>query len=503
MILKPTSSPSLRRSGPRVAILAATATAAIALTSAPSIASGQQLGGQRFRPAGSEDGVLGIEGADQRRLHYPYVALWAHYMLDPVVAVDGDTDRPLVEHALSADLVASIAVWKGLELGAALPVVLFQSGDEAVANALFVSPAEGAGLGDMSLRVAYRFELGLRDSLAVHVPVLLPTAKDDDTLALGWGVRPTLAYTHGFERADLTFNASYLFRERKELGDYAGGQELGLGVGTRIGLDEHWNTALLASVGVDTSVHDFFGAAETPVEPRLGVEHWFGQHMRLTGFAGTGISRGVGAPDLRVGASVAFGNKPGRPRRDGDRDSDGVLDAEDKCPDEPEDVDGFEDRDGCPDHDNDQDGIDDEDDACPLEPETHDGIADDDGCPDQVRVEGSLITTFEPVRFKTNSAEIEPQSHGMLREIAGVMRANPGMEIHVAGHADAKGDEEHNLELSEARAQSVRTFVISQGVESSRIDAKGYGEDKPVADNESTSGRRKNRRVEFHIKGRQ
>jgi OOP family OmpA-OmpF porin len=114
-----------------------------------------------------------------------------------------------------------------------------------------------------------------------------------------------------------------------------------------------------------------------------------------------------------------------------------------------------------------------------------------------------LITTFEPVRFKTNSAEIEPSSHAMLSEIANVMKANPGMEIHVAGHADAQGDEEYNLELSEQRSQSVRTFIISQGVEDGRIDAKGYGEELPVADNETRRGRRVNRRVEFHIKGRE
>ena len=466
-------------------------------------AQAQNLGAQRFAPAGSEDGVLGVEGADLRRLLHPYVALWAHYSLNPLVVDEGDDDTPIVKHVLATDLVFSLNVWKGLEFGALLPVTLLAKGDDDAATAVGLTPMDGASMGDLSLRVAYRWEFTYRDAMAIHVPVYLPTAPDDDLLARGLGVKPTLAYNHGFEHADLTFNLSYLWRDDVEVGDFHGGQELGVHMGTRIGLDPTWDTAIVASIGVDSSLHDFFGAAETPVEPQAGVEHWFGQHWRLGGFLGTGLSRGIGAPDLRVGLSIAFGEKPARPRREGDRDSDGVPDENDACPQDAEDHDGFEDADGCPEEDNDKDGIADEDDSCPLEPETQDGIADEDGCPDHIRVEGALITTFEPVQFKTDSDEILPESHAMLREVANVMKANPGMEIHVAGHSDSTGEADHNRELSDRRAQSVRKFIIAQGVDEDRLDAKGYGEDQPVASNDTEEGRRKNRRVEFQLKGRQ
>lgn len=463
----------------------------------------QQLGAQRFQPTESEDGILGVRGADYRRPFHPFIALWGHYALDPLVVVDGDDEIELAEHVLSADLVGSMALGKGFEVGFSLPVTLFATGDEDAAAQLAVKAANGPALGDVGLRLGYRVELTYRDSLAFHVPVLLPTAADDNSLALGWGVQPTLAYTHGFRHADLTFNASYRYREDVQVGDYDGGQELGLRVGTRIGLDATWDTALLASVGVDSSLNNFLGAAETPVEPRLGIEHWFGRHIRVSGFMGTGLSRGVGAPDLRVGASIGYGQKLARPRREGDRDSDGILDHEDACPEDPEDYDGFEDDDGCPDEDNDRDGIADEDDACPLEPETRDGIADDDGCPDRIRVQGSLIKTFEAVQFKLDSAEIKPASHGMLREVAGVLKANPAMEITVAGHSDSTGAEDYNLDLSQARARSVRDFIVRQGVDDGRIDSEGYGEAQPTATNDTRRGRRLNRRVEFHIKGRE
>src|SRR6201999_2736623 len=91
---------------------------------------------------------------------------------------------------------------------------------------------------------------------------------------------------------------------------------------------------------------------------------------------GKGIGTGIGSPQLRFFAGVQF-NPDFR-----DRDHDGVYDLDDKCPDQPEDRDGFQDDDGCPDPDNDNDGILDAADRCPNEVEDKDGFQDDDGCPD-------------------------------------------------------------------------------------------------------------------------
>ncbi len=479
--------------------------ALVLVSTATASARAQQLGGQRFTPAGSEDGVLGTEGSELRRELYPYVGLWLNYALDPVV-IDyaGVGESEVAEHVLAADLVASMNLVAGLELGFLVPVTLFARGEQEAANALTIPQVDGAAFGDLSIRLAYRFELGDRDSLAIHVPVLLPTAADDDPLALGLGVRPTLAYTHGFDWVDLVLNFSYLWRDRVDVVDYQGGQELGARLGLRIGLDQRWDTALLAEVGASTSLHDFFGAAETPAEGRLGIEHWFGEHVRLTAFGGAGISRGAGAPDLRAGVGVAFGQQLQRPRTEsapGDRDGDGVPDEDDECPRDPEDKDGFQDEDGCPEEDNDQDGVEDADDHCPNEPESQDGVTDDDGCPDRIKVEGSLIVTFEPVRFRTNSDEILPESHAMLREIGGVLEANPSMEIRVEGHTDSEGDDDHNMELSERRAESVKRFLVRHGANERNIEAEGHGETRPIADNETAEGRKQNRRVEFHIAG--
>ena len=474
------------------------------LAAMPAGASAQQLGGQRFVPASSEDGVLGTEGAERRRQLAPYATLWLTYALDPVVVLDemGEEAGPLIEHLLAAHLVASINLFAGLDVGVAAPFALVQSGDDAVADQAGIARPGGAAVGDLELRLAYRLHVAHATSLALHLPILLPTASEDDLLSLGLGVRPTLALQQGFDPLDLTVNLSYLIRGEERAIDYRGGDELGLRLALRAGLDDTWHTALLGEVGMVTQTADFFSAAGTPVEVRVGLEHWFSRHWRLAGFLGTGLSTGVGAPDLSVGVGLTFGEKPRRPRivpLPGDRDADGILDDRDRCPDDPEDADGFADEDGCPDDDNDGDGILDVDDQCPNEPETFDDIADDDGCPDRLRVEGTLITTFEPVQFRTNSDEILPESHAMLREVASIMESNPDMQIRVEGHTDSQGDDDSNMQLSQRRADSVRRFIAAEGIQESRLESEGLGETRPVADNGTAEGRRKNRRVEFHI----
>lgn len=464
----------------------------------------QRLGGQRFSPAGSEDGLFQTEGADRRRVLWPYIALNVHYAYNPVVLVDGGGQQIAepVEHLLAADLVASLAVWEGLEFGLLLPVTIFSTGDIVGG----VPGAPGTALGDFSLRVAYRFRLAENTALAFHVPVLFPTSNPDNLLAYGWGAQPTVAFMQRIGPVEILLNLFVLVRESVRVLDYRGGHETGARLGFRIDLSGRWETSLLAEGNVTTTFDGFFAPATTPAEARIGLEHWFDEHWRISGFAGTGIGPGVGAPDVRAGIALAFGNNvPWRPvpsETDGDRDGDGVADRDDRCPRRAEDRDGYRDEDGCPESDNDNDGILDQDDRCPDEPETRDGIADNDGCPDRIRVEGTRITTFETVHFRTGSDEILDRSYPMLNEVAGVLRANPHMRIRVEGHTDNQGPPRDNLRLSQRRAASVRRYLIEHGASPRQVRSRGYGETRPIASNATPRGRFRNRRVEFHIEGR-
>lgn len=189
---------------------------------------------------------------------------------------------------------------------------------------------------------------------------------------------------------------------------------------------------------------------------------------------------------------------------DNDLDGDGIPNKYDKCPEDPEDRDRFEDGDGCPDPDNDKDGLPDAQDSCPNEPETKNDFLDEDGCPDspneKVVVSKNKIIITEPVYFATNKDKILQQSFEILNEVARVLDENPQLRlVRVEGHTDSKGRDAYNQELSQRRAASVRKYLIGKGIARDRLEAIGYGETQPIADNETPEGRAKNRRVEFTI----
>jgi outer membrane protein OmpA-like peptidoglycan-associated protein len=194
----------------------------------------------------------------------------------------------------------------------------------------------------------------------------------------------------------------------------------------------------------------------------------------------------------------------GPPERDGcpvpDQDKDGIADDKDKCPTEAEDKDGFEDEDGCPDPDNDKDGIADANDKCPNEPETKNGYQDEDGCPDEVPETVKKFTgVVRGITFRRNSADIKASSFPFLKEAVKTFKEYPQLRIEVSGHTSNDGKREFNVKLSKKRAESVKGFLVSAGIEESRVLTVGYGPDKPIEDNTTKAGQEKNRRIEFRL----
>jgi outer membrane protein OmpA-like peptidoglycan-associated protein len=187
---------------------------------------------------------------------------------------------------------------------------------------------------------------------------------------------------------------------------------------------------------------------------------------------------------------------------DPDNDKDGIKDVEDACPNVPEDKDGFEDTDGCPDPDNDHDRIPDVSDKCPNEPETYNGVKDDDGCPDQglTDIHKGRIVTMKPIYFETDKDIIKPESFPVVDSVAAAINGNPWIElVEIQGHADERGDDAHNLDLTERRAASVRRALEERNVLPSKLRSHGYGETKPICKEHNEGCWSKNRRVEFII----
>jgi len=241
-------------------------------------------------------------------------------------------------------------------------------------------------------------------------------------------------------------------------------------------------------------------------------------------------SDGDGVPDVRdkcpntpKGAKV---DAQGCPK---DADGDGVADGLDKCPDTPRGV--KVNADGCT-ADSDGDGVTDDKDRCPDTPRGSkvnadgctadtdgDGVTDDkDRCPDTprgTRVDASGCTektepapapapvpvgttlVLEGVNFETSSARLTSASLPVLDRVADRLKANADVRVEISGHTDSTGTAAVNNQLSKARADSVRDYLVSKGIAASRLETKGYGSSRPIADNGTAAGRATNRRTEL------
>ena len=201
-----------------------------------------------------------------------------------------------------------------------------------------------------------------------------------------------------------------------------------------------------------------------------------------------------------------------------DSDKDGIADLDDKCPNT---IAGYKvDATGCP-MDNDKDGIVNEEDACPDKagniamkgcPDTDgDGVADNEdrcpdvkgtiankGCPEIAVADIKKITQIaSKIFFETNSDVLKVASLAQLDELAEILKRYEAANLLIEGHADSQGDDAFNLTLSQKRTESVKTYLMEKGIMESRLTGTGYGESRPIADNNTALGRAKNRRVEL------
>lgn len=225
-----------------------------------------------------------------------------------------------------------------------------------------------------------------------------------------------------------------------------------------------------------------------------GCPHWPAPALALPGFAAV-----FTAPKVEAGAEAsAAAVKP-------DFDRDGSPDDEDRCPVSAEDMDEFEDDDGCPEPDNDRDGVPDGKDKCPFEAETINGNKDDDGCPDlgvgAVSIKAGEVVLNGVIRFKPGSATFERASVLLLNQVASTLKAASTISVEIQGHTDDTGSAAINIRLSKRRADAIRAHLIKSGVAAARLLANGYGPQRPRASNKTVAGREQNRRVEFLILG--
>jgi outer membrane protein OmpA-like peptidoglycan-associated protein len=176
-----------------------------------------------------------------------------------------------------------------------------------------------------------------------------------------------------------------------------------------------------------------------------------------------------------------------------DTDKDGINDENDKCPD----VFGLARYDGCAIPDTDGDGVNDEEDKC----KNVAGIAGNAGCPEiKQEVIQKVSYAAKNIFFNTGSSQLLKKSFKPLDEVVTIMNENPTLLLDVEGHTDNTGTPEKNQTLSESRAESVKSYLVSKGIDASRLISAGFGQDRPIADNKTVAGRTQNRRSELKLR---
>lgn len=520
----------------------------------------------RFEPAPAGDSFFAVPSADVASYLRPALGLTWSYARDPLVLRSASgREAPLrwVDHQMILHAMASLQLFQRVEIDIDFPFTLNQGGTTGTLLGTSVTAPSGATLNDVraGVRVVLLKQEGSVPAAALSFSTWLPTG-DAYSFAGGGVARYAPALIVSAEYPRLVWSATVGGRFQRERPDQLLGSQVFGGAAVAF----KWKTlqigpelSLFAGAGdkVSSLVRNGAGA-----EILLGARYGLGPFTVGLG-GGPGAGQSVGTPTYRLFASLAWSAELGAPPREvsattttlhaeskvrpgvnapegkltappPDGDGDGVPDADDQCPTivgdaRPEafrrgcppdrDRDGVHDVDdhcpdvagvasddptknGCP-ADSDGDGILDTEDACPKEqgkptsdPKTH-------GCPDAVRVEGTQIVLLQQVNFETARDEIKAESFGLLEQVVAALKQHPEIaRVAVDGHTDGKGAEKTNINLSQRRALSVVRWLTEHGIDARRLEARGFGPRRPVADNTTEAGRAKNRRVEFLIKKR-
>lgn len=477
---------------------------------------------QRFRPAPGPADYINVFGASvQPHLDWNMGAYFNHAH-DPMQL--GAWERPgetTVVYQTQLDMIGSLGLYDMVEVGLLIPWTIRQRSRNLGPLVGSLDPVRrdlsSMAFNDPRISAKYQiFDL-------TETPVALAVV---GAATIPVGTKNALASDGGFGGEALVVGEYVLYetiRGAANLGfRYRPGsreiQEMVLGNEVVWGLAVHSpflfdNLDILGEVSGAVAVQPrperLAGIApgEVPIEARAALRYGFHEDWSVTGGFGGGLGSGVGAPSWRAFIGISGKWWTGgwwnvnyrRPRFEAEYDpcDPRILEQEGRrlrfdpadCPELARDDDDDVDRTALLDE--------------PVDT-TRVRRTDGSGQPEDKEGDAALrhgaIFITENVTFRTGSAEILPESYGMLDDIATLLRRNREIQlVRIEGHTDNVGAAQMNLDLSQDRAHSVRTYLIEAGISADRLEAVGFGESRPIADNDTEEGRATNRRVEFNV----
>ncbi|QYS85969.1 OmpA family protein [Flavobacterium oreochromis] len=175
-----------------------------------------------------------------------------------------------------------------------------------------------------------------------------------------------------------------------------------------------------------------------------------------------------------------------------DTDNDGIIDPEDKCIDEK----GPKENAGCPWPDTDGDTVLDKDDKCVNVP----GTVGNNGCPEVTQAVVKKLNDYaKTILFDAGKNTFQASTYPVLEAMSALLKEYPTAKFSLEGHTDSDGKAEVNKKLSEARASAIKVYLVSKGIDTTRLTTAGFGESKPIASNKTKAGKALNRRVEVKL----
>ncbi len=399
-----------------------------------------------FKPATDNSNYFTVYGSQTLKAWQGTLGFYFDYANRPLqfIATGSATGRQsVVDQLFVGNMVGAIGFTDWFEAGIDIPVVFYNDffKDDASAAA-----DPGGGMGDLIVDLKFRIVNIEKHKIGFSILPFFTLPSGDTTRFTGnGGVTGGMLLITDFQlhpRFSISLDLGGTVRDSITRNAVRMDDEFNYGGGANFKVTK--NFELIGELFGTTPIRDFFQFNNSsPMEAGGGIRYYFGDSGFLVDLgANGGVFDGVGAPRYRGYAGLKW-----------------VSPISAECP-------------ACP----------------PPAP------------PPDPRIQGGKIVLWGKIYYDTDKSTIKPISYPVLDDVVDVMQKNPQLKlVEVQGHCDIRGGDAYNMKLSQARAKSAMDYLISKGIDASRLTPKGYGWHQPVADNKTKEGMSQNRRTEFVI----